>query len=1220
MKSQGNPFLRTASFVSAICLSVISAHAASLFWDGNDTTANADGGVGTWDVTATNWDALASSGANSAWTNANNDTAVFAGTAGTVSLGAPITVGGLQFDTAGYLVQTNTLTFGVSGNIVTNADATINSAIAATTGLTITKTGSGILTLGGNNTYAAATIISAGTLKASSITALSANSDYSVGAGAFLDLGGFNNTIKSLSTATGTVTNSNGNATLKITTLSSTAQLFTGSLGLQVSGSQGIDLTNSANTYSGGTILGFATGVNTRILLGANTLGAGTPGSLTSGRFGTGALTLGASTTDRAQIMFNGTGTINNAIVVNSSLGNTDAAGAFRVDSSGSVINGAINANLAAANFRNGGNGTGGINVTGAISGNSGLMLLAGNGTGTLNVTLSNTGTANSYAGDTTISSLKETLTLGASNQISNGAGKGNLIVTGGNFKMNGFSETINGLSGTGIVDGVSGTSTLTVGDNDATGAANTFSGVIKNTAGTLALTKIGTGTLTLSGNNTYGGATTISFGTLKAGSITGLSASSATSVAAGATLDLGGFNNTIKSLSTSGGTITNSTGNGTLKIADAMSSTLNAHLFTGSLGLQLYGGSTANTILSNTANTYSGGTIFGNGSGTTFTRILLSGTVGAGSPGAVTSGIFGTGVITMGSAATDRSQFYFAGATTINNAFVVNSAQGNGSNELGAFRSESTGIVLAGAINANLADVTFNAINGTGRAINVTGAISGDSGLTVTAAGLGGLTVTLTNAGTANSYAGNTTISGNGNATLTLGRANQISNGAGKGNLIVTAGAFNMGGFSETINGLSGAGTVDGISGTPTLTVGDNDATGADNTFSGVIKNTAGTLALTKIGSGTLTLSGTNTYSGATTVTTGTLQLNGSTHASSAVAIATAGTLTGSGTVNGNATLTGNGIINKASGTLAGTLGVTGGNWNGAGAVTGLVTSSSGAFNIGNGANLTANGGLDVTGGTIAAGNAASTITGSLNYTSASNSTFAGVIAGASKTLTMNNAAAKLILTGANTYTGATNVTAGVLAVNGSLGNTTTTIGTGATLQGSGSIAGSVTVNGGGTLATGNSIESLATGALSLLANSTFAYEINNEVAAGAAGDLTAVTGNLTLDLANAAILTLTELGSDSWTLGEKLTLISYSGSWNGGLFNYGGNTLADDSSFTFSGSTWSFNYNDNLAGDNFTSDLTSGSFVTMTVIPEPNVAALIGGFGVLLILRRRR
>ena len=60
------------------------------------------------------------------------------------------------------------------------------------------------------------------------------------------------------------------------------------------------------------------------------------------------------------------------------------------------------------------------------------------------------------------------------------------------------------------------------------------------------------------------------------------------------------------------------------------------------------------------------------------------------------------------------------------------------------------------------------------------------------------------------------------------------------------------MGCFSDTISGLSG---------TPTLTLSDNDATGF--TFGGVIKNTAGTLALTKIGSGTQTLSGPNTSSG---------------------------------------------------------------------------------------------------------------------------------------------------------------------------------------------------------------------------------------------------------------------------------------------------------------------------------------------------------------------
>ena len=925
MKIQANPFIRSGSLIlAALTLTAIPVQAVSLFWDGTTSTASADGGNGTWDnATTFNWDTLATGGSDSVWTNANNDTAVFGGALGTVSLGAGIQVGGLQFDTTGYLVQSNTLTFGVSGNIVTNADATINSAIAATSGLTITKTGSGILTLGGNNTYAANTTIGDGTLKAASTTALSANSAFSVAAGATLDLGGFNNTIKSLSTATGTITNSTGAATLKITTPVATAQLFTGNLGLQLGGNQGIDLTNTDSTFSGGTTLGFGSGgANHRILLSSRTLGVGGPGTLTSGSFGTGPITLGAATTDRAQILFINGNTVNNAIVVNNVLGNTDAAGAMRVDGGGNVIAGTINANLADVNFRNGGGGTGAINVTGAISGTTfGLTLLAGNGVGTLNVTLTSMANANTYAGDTIINSVKETLTLGAADQIPNGTGKGNLIVTDGTFKMGGFSETINGLSGAGTVDGVSGTPTLTVGDNDATGAANTFSGVIKNTAGTLALTKTGSGTLTLSGNNTYAGATTVSVGTLKAGSITGLSPNSAFGVAASTTLDLGGFNNTIKSLTTDTGTITDSSGvglGGTLRIATAMPAGPSAQFFTGSMGLQLFGGNTVNTLLSNTANNYSGGTILGNGSGSTSTRILLgAGTLGAGAPGAVTSGLFGTGPITIGAAATDKSQLYFSGAITINNSIVVNSEAGT--DIVGTFRVEAGGSTLAGTINANLADARFHSF-GSG-SIFVPGAISGASGLKLSTT-FGSLGVTLNNTGTPNSYAGNTVIE-TAASTLTLGAANQIPNGSGKGNLIVTLGAFKMGGFSETINGLSGAGTVDGGSGTPTLTVGDNDVTGLDNTFDGVITDTAGTLSLTKTGSGTLTLSNTNTYTGATLISGGTLLVNGNhSGATGAVTVDAAGTLGGTGTLGGATSVNGK----LAPGASVGQLSFTGG------------------------------------------------------------------------------------------------------------------------------------------------------------------------------------------------------------------------------------------------------------------------------------------------------
>ena len=141
--------------------------------------------------------------------------------------------------------------------------------------------------------------------------------------------------------------------------------------------------------------------------------------------------------------------------------------------------------------------------------------------------------TANNYSGATTVAA--GTLQLGASNVIPEGIGNGNVSLAG-TLDLNGNSETVNGLSGSGIIDNTLAATSpvLTVGANDQT---STFAGVIQNTTGTVNLTKIGSGTLTLGGANTLSGAVTISGGTLVANNIAPLDNVTGITMADGTTL-----------------------------------------------------------------------------------------------------------------------------------------------------------------------------------------------------------------------------------------------------------------------------------------------------------------------------------------------------------------------------------------------------------------------------------------------------------------------------------------------------------------------------------------------------------------------------------------------------------------------------------------------------------------------------------------------------------
>ncbi len=235
------------------------------------------------------------------------------------------------------------------------------------------------------------------------------------------------------------------------------------------------------------------------------------------------------------------------------------------------------------------------------------------------------------------------------------------------------------------------------------------------------------------------------------------------------------------------------------------------------------------------------------------------------------------------------------------NVAFSFSSTAGVDTLDMGSTSQTIGTIANTGTILNNGGGTSVLTINGGGTTStifknNTTG--TGTLGLTV-----GGGTLALAGA---NTYTGATTVAA---GTLQAGVATV-------GGAIPTSGAFGVNsavslyggatldlkGFNETIGSLSdnsgSGGTVtSSLSGsTPTLIVGGLNTS---TSFAGVIQNGSGTVGLTKIGSGTLTLNGTNSYTGVTTVTSGTLNLtragtagNGGTLSASTALNLTGGTL----------------------------------------------------------------------------------------------------------------------------------------------------------------------------------------------------------------------------------------------------------------------------------------------------------------------------------------
>lgn len=467
--------------------------------------------------------------------------------------------------------------------------------------------------------------------------------------------------------------------------------------------------------------------------------------------------------------------------------------------------------------------GSAGLSKTGA-----GTLILSGNNTYT-SVTRISAGTlvattlANGGSGNNS--------SIGASNPVAS-----NLILNGGTLQYTGAAVSTDRLfslqisssidaSGAGAVNFTntgamgfnSGTAAKTLTLTGANTDANTLAAIIGDNTGATSLTKSGAGTWVLSAANTYTGTTTISGGTLRLANTAAVQDSSQVNINSGSNA-------------------------GTLQLATDTAFA--------AFPLIAAGSNAQATIVSDRATAGAGLThVLGAANLAVNNYNFTSGTN-------VTSG---TGGISLASLNLTGGG---TGTTTLN--------------------PTTANLTIVGGVTIPSGGITKTlSVGGTSTGNSVGGAISD---------GIGTLSLTKGNTGiwtllAANSYTGTTTVA---RGTLRVGAAGAIPSGPGKGNVVFNTAAntaiLDINGFDTLINGLTQASASttnrvvnNAVSTARTLTVGSNDAT---STFAGVITNntgTGGTLALTKIGNGILTLSGANTYGGNTTVSAGTLALGAS-------------------------------------------------------------------------------------------------------------------------------------------------------------------------------------------------------------------------------------------------------------------------------------------------------------------------------------------------------
>jgi|JI6StandDraft_1071083.scaffolds.fasta_scaffold00656_5 autotransporter-associated beta strand protein len=541
-----------------------------------------------------------------------------------------------------------------------------------------------------------------------------------------------------------------------------------------------------------------------------------------------------------------------------------------------------------------------------------------------------------------------------------------------------------------------------------------------------------------------------------------------------------------------------------------------------GAMGFSIQGGT---TVTMNGTGGWSGSSA----------KEVISGTLNLGSDtalGAATLTLGGTSANTPTLAAT-------GGARTISNniTLLATSLGGNptitGSNALtvnGTLTNSGANRTLT--VN-NIALTTFGGgvalsesasnrtltINGSGNVtlagVVANGSTSTASSLTYSGAGLLSLANANTFAGTLTAGSGTTRIDNSlaaQNATVSVGAANAVTFGAG-----ITAATFG------SLSGSGDLALVNTDTSNVTLSIGNNNAS---TTYSGAL---SGAGAITKIGTGTQTLSSTtSTFSGGTVISAGRITLSGA--GSNAAALGTgtvnlqggtlqlqsngasstsagtfanaiqvdagqAGTLVSFGRGSLNSDLTGAGTLNLQVDYIRGDVG---GDWS---AFTGQINvtpnTNGGDFRINNtngfgtskinlatGVTMYMNlnfgsGGLtstigELTGSGTLRGGPTSGRTMTWNVGGANtDAQFDGIIQNSTGTTAITKSGTGTwTLTGTNTYTGATTISGGALNLGstGSTGTGAVTVNNGGTLLGTGTVSGSsFTAASGSTVQAGN-------------------------------------------------------------------------------------------------------------------------------------------------------